>query len=94
MARLAGVPEEVISRAKEIAAELEESDIALKTKNIGNKKESEKDPVQLNLFESMGIMPIEYKESPVETELKKADLANMTPIQALNLLYELQGKCR
>lgn len=94
VARLAGVPEEVISRAKEIAAELEESDIAMKTKNIGNKKGSENDPVQLTLFESMGIMPIEYKDSPVEEELKKADLANMTPIQALNLLYELQGKCR
>ena len=50
--------------------------------------------MQLSLFDTMGIMPVEMKESPVETELKQADLANMTPIQALNYLYELQKKCR
>ncbi|MBQ9157194.1 MAG: DNA mismatch repair protein MutS [Eubacterium sp.] len=93
VARLAGVPDEVIARAREIADQLEQSDIAAAAKNIGRKK-PEEEPVQLNLFDAMGIMPIEARESPVEAELKKADLSNMTPIQALNLLYELQGKCR
>ncbi|MBR0410123.1 MAG: DNA mismatch repair protein MutS [Eubacterium sp.] len=93
VARLAGVPEEVIRRAEEIAGQLEQSDIALKAKQIG-RKESEEEPVQLSLFESMGIMPVEIKDSPVEEEIKKADLSNMTPIMALNLLYDLQSKCR
>ena len=94
VARLAGVPEEVIARAKEIAAELEQSDIAMKARNVGRKKEKEDDHVQLSLFETMGVGTIEYKTSPVEEAVKNADLSNMTPIQALNLLFELQGKCR
>ena len=56
--------------------------------------EPEEEPVQLSLFDTMGILPVEVKESPVEQELKALDLGNMTPIQALNLLYELQQKCR
>ncbi len=94
MAKLAGVPDQVIERAKEIAQELEQSDITANTKNISRRKETTEEPVQLSLFDTMGIMPVEMKESPVETELKQADLANMTPIQALNYLYELQKKCR
>lgn len=93
VAKLAGVPDVVIERAKEIAGELERSDIGANAKNIGKKK-SEDDPVQLTLFDTMGIVPVEIKDSPVEVELKKADLANMTPIQALNFLYDLQAKCR
>ena len=58
------------------------------------KTEPEEEPVQLSLFDTMGILPVEVKESPVEQELKALDLGNMTPIQALNLLYELQQKCR
>ena len=93
VAKLAGVPDPVIERAKEIAQELEQSDITYNTKNLRRKKETEEEPVQLSLFDTMGIMPVEMKESPVEAELKQADLGNMTPIQALNYLYELQKKC-
>ena len=78
-------------RAKEIAEELERSDIAT---GGAKKAEPEEEPVQLSLFDTMGILPVEVKESPVEQELKALDLGNMTPIQALNLLYELQQKCR
>ncbi len=91
VAKLAGVPEAVIERAKEIAEELERSDIAT---GGAKKAEPEEEPVQLSLFDTMGILPVEVKESPVEQELKALDLGNMTPIQALNLLYELQQKCR
>lgn len=94
VAKLAGVPEEVIERAREIAEELEQSDITAHTEKIGRRKEAEEEPVQLSLFDTMGIMPVEIKDSPVERELKEADLSNMTPIQAMNLLYELQKKCR
>ena len=87
------MPDPVIERAKEIAQELEQSDITSNTKNLRRKKETEEEPVQLSLFDTMGIMPVEMKESPVEAELKQADLGNMTPIQALNYLYELQKKC-
>ena len=94
VAKLAGVPDAVIERAKAIAEELERSDIAANTGNIARTLEQEEEPVQLSLFDTMGIMPVEVKESPVEKELKEMDLGNMTPIQALNTLYELQQKCR
>ncbi len=91
VARLAGVPEAVIGRAKEIAAELERSDIAAGgSRNLP----TEEEPVQLSLFDAMGILPVEVKESAVENELKNMDIGNMTPIQALNVLYDLQQKCR
>ncbi len=48
VAKLAGVPEVVIERAKEIAAELEESDITANTKNIGKKHTEEVEPVQIS----------------------------------------------
>ena len=89
VAKLAGVPDPVIERAKEIARELEQTDITLHIKELG-KKEKKNEPVQLSLFETMGILPVERKESQVEKTLKEADLSNMTPIQALNLLYDLQ----
>ena len=91
VARLAGVPDMVIDRAKEIARELEQTDITQHIKKIG-KKEKEADPVQLSLFDTMNIMTVEERESQVEKSLKEADLSNMTPIQALNFLYELQKK--
>ena len=94
VAKLAGVPDAVIERAKAIAEELERSDIAANTGNIARTLEQEEEPVQLSLFDTMGIMPVEVKDSPVEKELKEMDLGNMTPIQALNTLYELQQKCR
>ncbi|MBR5047236.1 MAG: DNA mismatch repair protein MutS [Eubacterium sp.] len=89
VARLAGVPDAVIERAKEIARELEQTDITQHIKKIG-KKEKETEPVQLSLFDTMNILPVEQGESQVEQSLREADLSNMTPIQALNFLYELQ----
>ena len=50
--------------------------------------------MQLSLFDTMGIMPVEIKESAVEQQIKQKDLGNMTPIEALNFLYELQKMCR
>jgi DNA mismatch repair protein MutS len=89
--RLAGVPDAVIERAKEIAREMEQTDITQNIKKIG-KKEKYVEPVQLSLFDSMNILPVEQGESEVERSLKEADLSNMTPIQALNFLFELQKK--
>ena len=95
VAKLAGVPDEVIERAKEIAGQLEQSDIAMKARQLGGKQDAaQEEPVQLSLFDSLGIMPVEIRQSPVEEAVKAADLANMTPIQALNLLYELKDKCK
>ena len=94
VARLAGVPDDVINRAREIAADLEDSDIVLNADRIGKIKNKEPEPVQLSLFDTIGMVGQQPAESQVEKILKNTDLNNMTPIQAFNLLFELQGKCR
>ena len=94
VAKLAGVPEVVIERAKEIAAELEESDITANTKNIGKKHIEEVEPVQISLFDTMGMVAEKPKKSEGEETLKKLDISNMTPMEAMNQLYELQKKCK
>lgn len=95
VAKLAGVPDAVIERAREIAADLEDSDIARKAGNIGlSGKDQEPEGVQLSLFDTFGMVGQEMVESPVEKILKETDINNMTPIQALNLVYELKEKCK
>lgn len=94
VAKLAGVPENVLKRAREIVTELSDHDIATKTKNIlqGN-MESQEDPTQISLFDLGYTIPELKKESKNETivnKIKSIDLSRMTPIEALNILYELQ----
>lgn len=90
VARLAGVPEVVLNRANEICAQLVESDIASKAKNIEARelKSSKNNSFeQLSLFSS----PVELE---IATELKTMDLDNMTPMKAMLYLQELQSRLR
>lgn len=78
VAKLAGVPQSIINRAKEILSELESGN--------GGKVEiirKENDDMQLSLLGAV--------QSPVIDKLKAADLNTLTPIEAMNLLYELKG---
>ena len=94
-AKLAGVPDSVIERAKQIVEELSANDITAVTKNLsvetGTKKKKEKldevDLAQMSLFDTV-------KDDDILEELKNVDLSNMTPIDALNKLYELQNKIK
>ena len=97
VARLAGVPDSVIDRAKEISSWLEETDVTDKAKNLqvrtsAKKKEVVREAVpvekQMSLFDSY---PADH---PVLKELAGLDVSNMTPIQALNTLYELQKRLK
>ena len=90
VARLAGVPDSVIERAKEIASSLADSDLALNTEKIDNISHNdsygfEGEPEQLSLFD-LGF------ENPVLNEIRNLDLNNMTPMDALNKLLELKKK--
>lgn len=89
VAKLAGLPELVIERAKEIVNKLLANDITETVKQISVKQESKKEPepVQLSLFD----IP---KEDEVVTELKEMNLNNLTPLDALNKLYELQNRIK
>ena len=97
VARLAGVPEPVLQRAREICNELIDSDITTKVKDIDikpalseqpKKKETKSsDYEQLSLFSS----PVEMT---IANELKTMDLNNMTPIKAMLYLQELQNRLK
>lgn len=97
VARLAGVPEPVLKRAREICNELIDSDITTKVKDIDikpalseqpkKKKTRSSDYEQLSLFSS----PVEMT---IANELKTMDLNNMTPIKAMLYLQELQERLK
>lgn len=96
VARLAGVPDTVISRAKEIVEELVHTDITGRIKDIAvqgqapkiqTKKYDEVDLAQMSLFDTV-------KDDDVLEELKNLDVSRLTPIDALNTLYQLQNKLK
>ncbi len=95
VAKLAGVPDSVIERAKEIVDQLLENDITETIRNIKvessakKKKEhlDEVDMTQMSLFDTVS-------NDDIIEELKNVDIGNLTPLDALNKLYELQNKVR
>ena len=97
VARLAGVPESVTSRAKEIVEELVQADITTRIKDIAvqtggtpkgkPRRYDEVDLAQMSLFDTV-------KDDDVIQEIENLDLANLTPIDALNTLYQLQNKLK
>ncbi|MFW5867026.1 MAG: DNA mismatch repair protein MutS [Armatimonadota bacterium] len=82
VARLAGLPEAVVERAKEVLHTLEREDIGTE---IGPSQEAAShvaQTVQLQLFEAA--------PHPIVEELKSLDPQNMTPLQALEALARLK----
>ena len=82
VARLAGLPEEVIERAREVLAELEAQSRNGRSPARTVRIEERKQRLQLTLFEG--------EEHPVLAELRALDLTTMSPIEALTTLYRLQ----
>lgn len=80
VARLAGLPQEVIERAKEVLRTIEQDDLAVAPTMEAAKKVAP--TVQLQLFEAA--------PSPIVERLKKVDVDTLTPVEALLLLKELQ----
>ena len=100
VAKLAGVPESIINRAKEISEELCANDITEVAKNLivktgsgksrAKKKQPRLDEVdleQISLFDTV-------KDTDIIEELRNLDVDAMTPRDAMGKLYELQNKVR
>ena len=99
VARLAGVPEKVLLRAKELVEELSDADIASRAREVAQmtashspsrkriSKPDEVDSNQLSLFEVV-------KDDNIIEEIREMDLTRMTPIDAMNTLYQLQVKVK
>lgn len=96
VAKLAGVPDTVIERAKEIVVQLIDADISKSAREIAaqgihsRKKQTKPDELemsQMSLFDTV-------RDEDIANEIKELDLGNMTPIDALNTLYKLQNKLK
>lgn len=89
VARLAGVPQQVIERAKELLKELEDSDISKREHRLKKNKLPAEGQLDIFSFNSS----TKGKNEIIE-ELKAIDVSAMTPLEALNILYGLQQKAR
>ena len=98
VAKLAGVPESVTNRAKELIEELSGADIATKAREIAEatptaskrkpvKKMNEVEAGQLSLFDAVN-------NDTIIKEISDIDITTMTPMDALNTLYALQNKIK
>ncbi|MFR1833165.1 MAG: DNA mismatch repair protein MutS [Lachnospiraceae bacterium] len=98
VAKLAGVPDSVIARAKELVEELTSADITVKAREIAENsanvtarkavpKPDEVDLLQMSFLDTV-------KDDDIIRELGELNLAQMTPIDALNTLYRLQNRLK
>ena len=98
VAKLAGVPDIVIDRAKEIVEQLSDNDITEKIQNISVdvkdevkakkiKKPDELELAQMSLFDTV-------TDEDVVKELMELEVNSMSPLDALNTLYRLQNKLK
>jgi DNA mismatch repair protein MutS len=87
VAKMAGLPEEVTERAKEILINLEQKELTPQGKGKRKiSKEILKEKFQISLFE--------MSDSKLREEILNLDIDNMTPVQALMKLNELKGKIK
>ena len=95
VAKLAGVPDNVIERAKEIVEELSNNDITEIVQNISAEGSSKRSRPKLDEVDLEQISLLDTMDNDtILNELKELDLSQMTPIEAMNKLYELQNKVK
>jgi len=82
VARLAGVPEEVIKRANEILKQIEKEKLSLPSEND--------DSVYNNEYKDK----IEDEQDLILDEIRNLDIMNLTPMQALSKLYDIYEKLK
>ncbi len=98
VAKLAGVPESVIERAKELVEELSSADITATVKEIQavgsktkaktkSKRYDQVDLDQISLFDTVS-------DEDILKELNEIDVSVLTPVDALNTIYRLQNRLR
>ncbi|NLC53934.1 MAG: DNA mismatch repair protein MutS, partial [Firmicutes bacterium] len=82
VARLAGIPEEVLDRAAQILTELEAKGLKERSQTVALPTR----PVQLSLFSG--------DEAHLYNELRQLDLDNLSPLEALKLLLKWQQRLK
>ncbi|MEG2338224.1 MAG: DNA mismatch repair protein MutS, partial [Clostridium sp.] len=102
VAKLAGLPEEVIELSKALLIKLEENHIGCRPS--AREEDKPKDKRQISLFEMDSETDIETaidvddaitkKEKQVLKEIENLDIINMTPLDAMNYIYKLKEKLK
>jgi len=96
VAKLAGVPDSVLDRAKELVDELVHTDITSTFKDLAENSRKTKpkavhydevDLEQISLFDTV-------QDQDIIEELKNLDITMLTPMDAMNTLYRLQNKLK
>ncbi len=87
VAKLAGLPNDLIERAKIILSEIEESDI----NNVAGRVSKDKTDQQMSLLGEGGS---ENGDKEIIDELAKIDANKLSPLDALGKLYELSARAR
>ncbi len=98
VAKLAGVPDTVIERAKELVEELSSADITVRAKEIAEQsanmaakkpvaKQDEVDMLQMSIFDTV-------KNDDIIKEIEDVDISNITPFEALTFLNQIQSKLK
>ena len=94
VAKLAGVPDSVINRAKELVEELSDADITAAVQDLTAKKVKKKkihydqvDLTQMSLFDTT-------QDDDIIQEISDLDISNLTPMEALNTIYRIQNKIK
>ncbi|SET39517.1 DNA mismatch repair protein MutS [[Clostridium] polysaccharolyticum] len=102
VAKLAGVPKEVLKRANELVIQLSNQDISENARKIADshvKKEKQEQENtskevegQLSFFTMM--KPEKQEKNEIVEEIERLDITQMTPMDAMNVLYQLQKKAK
>ena len=83
VAKLAGVPQDILQRAQVLL------------ENLENKKQQQEKALQMNLFDEPLVKskkPVLLKKSIVETEIQEMNIDTLSPLEALQFLHDLQKK--
>ncbi|MGC9336890.1 MAG: DNA mismatch repair protein MutS [Candidatus Cloacimonadia bacterium] len=90
VAKLAGIPEKVIKRAKEILNNLEKNELSPQGLSTKTKKASQQENIQIDIFNRL-FEKVKEKDKILK-EIKELDIENLTPLQALETIAQLQKK--
>lgn len=98
VAKLAGVPDMVIDRAKEIVEQLSDNDITQKVQSIAVDTKGENKGKKLPVYDEVDMAQMSLfdtvTDEDVLKELMEVEVTTLTPLDALNTLYRLQNKLK
>lgn len=85
MARIAGLPEDLLARADAVLTKLEAQ---------SQTRESVLSTTEVRETQQLSLFTDDASSSEVIKRLESVDVMNLTPIQAMTVLYELKNYCK